>query len=88
MQDPNRFLQGNPGVGGAGFNSFGAGDKVYGMGRSMPNLGPVGDRSGYAKRDREVAMQRNALLRKLQANFQGRPASPDALRQVKNYSGN
>lgn len=83
MIDPNRYLNGNRGRGGAGFNSFAAGNRIYEGSRSAPNVGPVGDLTGYRKRDRQVAMQRNALLKKLQARAGKRYASPDALREVR-----
>jgi hypothetical protein len=55
-------------LGGAGFNSLGAGDKVYGLGgTSTPNRGPVSNHAGYAERDTRLAAQRAAL-----ANIAGR----------------
>lgn len=68
-------------------NSYGAGDKVYGGGRSAPNIG-ASDKSGYRSRDRKAAVMRNAVLRKLQAMNAGRFASADAQRPSKNlYPG-
>lgn len=83
MADANNYLLGNSGRAGAGFNSFAAGKKVYEGSRSAPNVGPVRNKSGYQKRDRQVALQRNALLKKLQAKAGKRPMSPDALRGVR-----
>lgn len=38
------------------FNSTAAGDKKYGIsGRSAPNVGPVSNKAGYAKRDIKIA---------------------------------
>lgn len=71
MADPSfmQYLQGSQ----QGFNPYGAGNKVYGSGRSMPNLGPVTDREGYAERDRAAKarkqqMKRNSMLRYMQAS--------------------
>lgn len=52
--------------GGGGFQPFSAGIKSYGGGRSMPNVGRVRDRSGYAQRDREVQARRNLALKRIQ----------------------
>lgn len=53
-------------VGGGGFNSLAAGNKVYGQGRPNPNQGPVspGATTGYAKRDAMAAARRNALVKR------------------------
>ena len=48
------------------FNSYAAGNKVYGGGRSYPTSGPV-DKLGYRERDAKVRLRRNALLRRLKA---------------------
>lgn len=50
--------------GGAGFNSYAAGNKSYGGGRPMPNLGRVRNTAGYAIRDSKMAARREALLRR------------------------
>lgn len=75
--DPNfmKYLQGA----GQGFNPFGAGNKVYGGGRSAPNIGPVTNREGYEDRDREARLRRNALLRRMKAGQRGRYMSSDWL---------
>lgn len=70
------YLQGR----GASFNSYGAGNKIYGGGRSSPNIGPVGDRTGYVERDSKAKVQRNALLRRQQAMSSGKYMSADYLR--------
>lgn len=49
--------------GGAGFNSFAAGNKVYGQGRPAPTYGAV-DKTGYAMRDGKAAARRDALMRR------------------------
>lgn len=62
------------------FNPYAAGAKRYGpSGRSAPNMGPVGNMSGYRQRDQRA--RRNALLRKLKAQQRGAYASADALRK-------
>ena len=70
-----RHALGVPQAGG-GFNKFAAGAKGLG---ATPNLGPVGDKSGYKERDRNAAISRNALLRRLKARQQGRFMSNDNL---------
>ena len=47
------------------FNSYAAGNKVYGGGRSMPHMGGGLDRMGYRERDLAHKAKRNALLRRL-----------------------
>lgn len=53
-------------IGGAGFNSFAAGNKVYGQGRPNPTQGPVSaaGQLGYQKRDAQAAARRNALIKR------------------------
>jgi hypothetical protein len=54
------------------FQAYGAGKKRYGMsGRSAPNIGPVGDKSGYRQRDADARIRRNAMLARLQAGQRG-----------------
>lgn len=53
------------------FNSYAAGNKVYGSGRSFPNLGPTSDPLGYAERDAKVKAKRNAVLRRMKAQNSG-----------------
>lgn len=78
MADPNftRYLSGGSSQ---AFNPFGAGNKVYGSGRSAPNVGPVANREGYEERDRVAKLRRNALLKRLQAGQRGRYMSSDYL---------
>lgn len=61
------------------FNRYAAGQKYYGGGRSAPNIGPV-DPMGYAERDREAKVRRNAVLRRLQKMLGGNYMHPDARR--------
>ena len=69
-----------------GFNAYGLGIKRYGSGRSMPNIGPVGSegRAGYAKRDRSIAAQKQALMERMQAGNSGSFASAAYLRGSNN----
>jgi len=60
------------------FNSYAAGAKVYGSGRSNPTSGPV-DPSGYRERDLKTKAKRNALLRRLKAQAKGNFMSSDWL---------
>lgn len=59
-------------TGGGGFNSAAAGLKRYGGGRSVPNLGPVRDKLGYAKRDAAEKARRNLTLKRMKMD----PRSP------------
>ena len=81
MPDQNylRYLQGV----GQTFNPYGTGNKVYGGGRSAPNIGPTSSPEGYIERDRRGRLRRNALLRRMKMGQQGRYASPDWLRGLK-----
>lgn len=56
-------IAGSPALGN-GFNAYAAGDKVYGAGRPMPNVGIGGAQSaaGYNERDVRAAARRKALL--------------------------
>lgn len=63
---------------GGGFNPNAAGNKMYGMGRSMPTLGPV-DPLGYRQRDATLQARRNAMLRQIQAMQSGNTMSPQFL---------
>lgn len=60
------------------FNSYAAGNKVFGGGRSMPTLGPV-DPTGYRERDLKLKARRNAVLRRLKANKNKKFMSSDWL---------
>jgi hypothetical protein len=61
------------------FNPYSAGKKYYGGGRSAPNIGPV-DPMGYAERDRQAQVRRNAVLKRLQKMITGNYNHPDAKR--------
>lgn len=82
MADQNflNYLQGSF----QGFNPYGAGNKVYGGGRSAPNVGPTANREGYVERDRKARAKRDAMLRKMKAGQSGRYMNPDWMRR-KNY---
>jgi len=51
----------------SGFNNYAAGRKVYGGGRSMPNVGPVLNRLGYSQRDNAAEARKSAILRRLKS---------------------
>lgn len=59
---PQRGILRQSGVGGAGFNSYAAGNKSYGGGRPMPNIGKTANKIGYGKRDGAMAARRDALM--------------------------
>lgn len=65
-----------------GFNSYAAGNKQYGAGRSMPNIGPVMNTLGYSQRDNEAEARKNAILRRLQGTFSGNPMNSG----IQNYT--
>lgn len=67
---------------GQSFNPYGAGNKVYGGGRSAPNVGPVGGQGmlGYKERDMRGRLRRDALLKRMKAGQQGRYMSAPWLR--------
>lgn len=62
------------------YNSYAAGNKIYGSGRSNPTMGPV-DPTGYLERDTAVRLKRNALLRRMKAGAAGKFMNPDWLGQ-------
>lgn len=51
----------------SGFNAFAAGDKVYGMLRSAPNIGPS-DPMGYMERTRQIQARKDAIMRRMKAS--------------------
>lgn len=75
MADPlfQQYLQGAVQT----FNPYGAGRKVYGSGRSAPNIGPTSSPEGYATRDAAAKTRRMAMLKRLKAGQRGRFMSPD-----------
>lgn len=89
--NPDRLRSANPdrlrtgsGTAGGGFNAMAAGNKTYGGGRSMPNIGRS-DPTGYARRDAKADLQRNALLGKLKAKQSGNFASAKAQRPIPKF---
>lgn len=50
------------------YQSYAAGNKIYGFGRNSPHVGGGLDRLGYAERDAANRLKRNALLRRLKAH--------------------
>jgi hypothetical protein len=68
-QSFQRYLQGGTSQ---SFNPYGAGNKIYGGGRSAPNIGPVSNREGYDERDRKAKLMRQQLLKRMQAGQSGR----------------
>jgi hypothetical protein len=60
---------------------YAVGNKIYGGGRSFPNLGPS-DKMGYRERDLKHAARRAALLRRLKAKQKGNYMSPDIGRKI------
>jgi hypothetical protein len=57
------------------YNPYAAGKKVYGGGRSMPNIGAVSGlgKMGYAERDNEAGARKRAILRRLKGQSSGNP---------------
>lgn len=53
------------------FNSYAAGNKIYGGGRSAPNIGMALDPLGYKERDLATKARRDAMLKWLQAKAKG-----------------
>jgi hypothetical protein len=66
---------------GQSFTPYAAGNKVYGGGRSAPNVGPS-DKKGYRERDNKARLRRNAMLKRLQAMQSGKFGSANALRPI------
>jgi hypothetical protein len=64
-----------------GFQSYAAGTKKYGAGRSMPNIGNVSGTGlqGYAERDQKAKSRKQAIMRRLKAQSQGNPNSSSIL---------
>jgi hypothetical protein len=60
---------------------YAAGNKIYGGGRSAPNIGPV-DPTGHATRDLKYQARRSAMLRRLKAMQAGNFGSADVGRQI------
>jgi hypothetical protein len=64
------------------FNSYAAGRKQYGAGRSMPTVGPV-DKMGYRERDAKSRVKNQAILRRIKNMQNGNFNNPSALRGLK-----
>jgi len=60
------------------FNAYAAGNKIYGGGRSFPNMGAV-DKLGYRERDAATKLKRNAMLRRLKATNSKQYMNPSYL---------
>lgn len=65
----------NPPPGRGSFNPYAAGNKTYGGGRRMPNIGPVSGMGmmGYNQRDNEAQAKKSAILRRLKGQATGNP---------------
>ena len=61
------------------FQSYAAGNKIYGLGQNSPHFGGGLDRLGYAERDATNRVKRNAMLRRLKAGKKKNYMSPDWL---------
>ena len=61
------------------YQSYAAGNKLYGFGRSSPHVGGGLDPTGYRVRDAVTRVKRNALLRRLKAGQKQSFMSPDWL---------
>ena len=53
------------------YNPYAAGPKVYDGASMAPNVGAIGDRAGYAKRDLQAQARKQAIMKRLQAQFGG-----------------
>ena len=69
----------NTALGSFEFTPYAAGAKTYNAVGRSPNIGPV-DKTGYANRDRKLAVRRNAVLKKMQGMNKGAYSAPDVLR--------
>lgn len=63
------------------YNPYQVGNRIYGGGRSFPNIGPS-DPLGYRERDLRATARRNAVLRRLKAKYSGKYGSADYKRTV------
>lgn len=73
MNPPQRKKLPGPAPGFRGFNTYSAGVKRYGAGRTMPNIGPVMNLKGYKERDNQAQAKKNAILRRLKGQKSGNP---------------
>jgi len=68
-----------PAPGKKSFNPYAAGNKRYGSGRPMPNLGPVASPQGYDERDNRAEARKNAILRRMQGSQTGNPMNSSVM---------
>lgn len=61
------------------FNPYAAGNKRYGAGRPMPNLGPVASPQGYDERDNRAEARKNAILRRMKGAGTGNPMNSSVM---------
>jgi hypothetical protein len=64
------------------FNPYSAGDKIYGNMTNSPTRGAV-DKTGYANRDRKLAVRRNAVLAMMKQKQKGAHGNSNVQRFVK-----
>lgn len=69
----------NPPPGKKAFNPYAAGNKHYGSGRPMPNIGPVAHPIGYDERDNRAKARKNAIMRRLKGSATGNPMNQAVL---------
>lgn len=66
---------------GVPFTPYAAGRRMYGMGRDFPTAGTV-DKIGYRERDALANARKDAVIRRMKAQSQGRMMQPDVLRRL------
>lgn len=72
-----------------GFNAFAAGDKLYGGGRTFPNVGPTSDPTGYKERNLQIKARQNAILSRMKKNANAiRPNKRDEYLIQNEYGSN
>lgn len=66
-------------------NTYAAGAKRYGAGRSMPNIGNMsgGGMMGYAMRDQKAQARKNAIKRRLGGQDKGNPMNKNVINSGK-----
>jgi hypothetical protein len=69
----------NPAPGMKAFNPYAAGNKTYGGGRPMPNIGPVAHPQGYNERDNRAQAKKNAILRRMKGANTGNPMNSNVM---------
>lgn len=63
----------SPSPGSRAFNPYSAGNKHYGAGRPMPNIGPVANPQGYNERDNKAKARKRAIMRRMKGASTGNP---------------